>query len=76
MIYLERHEPEDNIHRFYALDVSRDLFGLWLLVRRWGRVGRTGRQGGQSLTMSFAARGEAEREQARLLTAKSKRGYR
>ena len=49
---------------------------LWLLVRRWGRVGRTGRQGGQSLTMSFAARGEAEREQARLLTAKGKRGYR
>ena len=27
MIYLERHGEEENIHRFYAMTISRDLFG-------------------------------------------------
>ena len=40
MTWLERHDDEINLHRFYATEISRDLFGTWLLTRRWGRVGR------------------------------------
>jgi len=41
-IYLERHEPEKNLHRFYQLFVIPGLFGDWSLVREWGRAGSPG----------------------------------
>lgn len=43
VIYLERREPEDNIHRFYEIDIGQDLFGAWCVPRRWGRIGTRGR---------------------------------
>jgi predicted DNA-binding WGR domain protein len=31
------------MRRFYGLDVQRDVFGQWCLIREWGRIGRGGR---------------------------------
>jgi predicted DNA-binding WGR domain protein len=42
LIYLERHEPDKNLHQFYQLFVVPDLLGDWSLVREWGRVGSPG----------------------------------
>ncbi|WP_082877645.1 WGR domain-containing protein [Methylomonas koyamae] len=41
-IYLERHDPDSNIHRFYAMTISPGIFSNWSLVREWGRVGSPG----------------------------------
>ena len=41
-IYLERHEPEKNMHRFYQMYVTPGIFGDWSLVREWGRIGSPG----------------------------------
>ena len=40
--YLEKHEAEKNLHRFYAISVMPSLFG-WSVVRRWGRCGNYGK---------------------------------
>ncbi len=36
--HLEKHDPEQNMRRFYAISVQPSLFG-WSVVRRWGRIG-------------------------------------
>jgi predicted DNA-binding WGR domain protein len=36
---LVREAPEENVHRYYALEVLPDLFGGVSLVRAWGRIG-------------------------------------
>lgn len=36
-IYLERHDPDKNLHRFYQMYVTPDIFGDWSLVHEWGR---------------------------------------
>ena len=41
-IYLERHDPDKNLHRFYQMFVTPGVFGDWSLVREWGRVGSPG----------------------------------
>lgn len=41
-IYLERHDPDKNLHRFYQMFVVPGIFGDWSLVREWGRVGSSG----------------------------------
>jgi predicted DNA-binding WGR domain protein len=41
-IYLERHDPDKNMHRFYQIYVAPGIFGDWSLVREWGRVGSPG----------------------------------
>ena len=41
-IHLERREPARNRQRFYAITVTRTLFGSWALVREWGRIGPPG----------------------------------
>ncbi len=40
--YLEAREPSKNIFRFYSIEVSRDLFGMWLVDVRYGRIGSNG----------------------------------
>lgn len=40
---LRRIDPAQNMRRFYALSVQPDLFGDWVLVREWGRIGRSSR---------------------------------
>ena len=41
-IYLVRHQPDKNMHRFYQMLVMPSLFGDWSLIREWGRVGSPG----------------------------------
>lgn len=72
MIYLERHQTEDNLHRYYALEISRDLFGRWLLTRQWGRIGA---KTGQNLTVSFDDENTAAVSLERTLQDKVRRGY-
>ena len=42
MITLTRSEPAKNLHRFYALYLTPNLFGEWVLVAEWGRIGSPG----------------------------------
>jgi predicted DNA-binding WGR domain protein len=41
-ILLVRRDPARSMQRFYALQVTRDLFGGWALLREWRRVGSPG----------------------------------
>ncbi|MDB5555755.1 MAG: hypothetical protein JWL86_5739 [Rhizobium sp.] len=70
-IYLERIDPDCNMARFYALEIEADLFGHVLAVRRWGRIGTTGRR--QSLPCP--SRDFAMAEVERLRRIKMGRGY-
>lgn len=72
MIYLERHSPESNVHRYYCISLRQDMFGAWVMERNWGRVGR---HGGQSMTLSFSSEDEAQKELRHLQQLKAKRGY-
>ncbi len=47
--HLEKHHPEKNQHRFYALSINPNLFGGWSVIRRWGRIGS--RTGGQKIDL-------------------------
>ncbi len=39
-ITLTRRDPAHNLYRYYRLEVQRDLFGAWCLIREWGRIGQ------------------------------------
>jgi len=70
-IYLERHDPDKNLHRFYQMIVTPGIFGDWALVREWGRVGSPG-------TVRkdwFDTEEEALAAELELANAKVKRGY-
>ncbi len=70
-IYLERHDPNKNLHRFYQLFVIPGIFGDWLLVREWGRAGAPGTVRNEW----FAAEAEAIRAGQKLSEIKQKKGY-
>jgi len=42
-VTLYRIDPARNMRRFYALDVQPDLFGVFIVVKEWGRIGTGGR---------------------------------
>ncbi|MGR9046975.1 MAG: WGR domain-containing protein [Gammaproteobacteria bacterium] len=70
-IYLERHDPDKNLHRFYQMHVVLGIFGEWALVREWGRVGSPG-------TVRkdwFGSEDEALVAEEKLLAVKGKKGY-
>ena len=69
--YLEQRRPETNRQRFYAVAVKQDLFGDWLLCRRWGRIDTRGR----GLVEAFSERGAAEDAARALIQLKTRRGY-
>lgn len=69
--YLQRIDPDRNIYRFYALDVERDLFGEWSLIRRWGRIGTRGRELVETFPDLQAACTAGERRRV----MKERRGY-
>lgn len=71
-LYLTHRDPACNMARFYELAVEPSLFGGWLLLRRWGRIGTRGR----SRLMSYDSRDEAEQGLAHLADRKRRRGYR
>ena len=71
-IYLEHHNPDKNLHRFYQLFVTPGLFGDWSLVREWGRVGSPGTVRKDWFNTESEAIAAAEK----LFRAKERKGYR
>ena len=71
-IYLERREPARNRQRFYAITVTRTLFGSWTLVREWGRIG----QPGTVRETGFETESATIETGAKVRQRKEKRGYR
>lgn len=69
--YLVRIDADRDMARYYALTIESNLFGELTLVRRWGRIGSSGRQ--MSHTVSSA--GEGASLMARFCQAKILRGY-
>lgn len=55
-IQLEARDPARNRFRAYQIDVSRDLFGAWLVEVRFGRIGARGRTLSVTLDDEQAAR--------------------
>ncbi|WP_313901405.1 WGR domain-containing protein [Methylomonas koyamae] len=70
-IYLERHDADSNIHRFYALTISPGIFSDWSLVREWGRVGSPG----TVRSNWYESEEEAIKAQNDILRIKQRRGY-
>ena len=70
-LYLTRHDPTRNMARFYGLEITADLLGGAVLIRRWGRVGTKGRE----MRHWFADPGAATLEQDDWRQRKLKRGY-
>ena len=62
-IWLEAVDLGRIIARPYAIALSQDLFGSAIVQFSWGRIGTRG----QSRTVSFAARQDADRFVAQLL---------
>jgi predicted DNA-binding WGR domain protein len=71
MIKLTRTDPALNMHRFYALQLGLTLFGEWLLVAEWGRIGSPGRVKEQA----FASPDLAQAALTKRLRVKIRRGY-
>jgi predicted DNA-binding WGR domain protein len=69
-ITLHRTDPVRNMHCFYRLDVQRDLFGQWCVIREWGRVG----SGGQIRSAPFPTPAAAQAAPDRQRLAKKRRG--
>lgn len=72
MIYLERHDGAENIHRFYAMELGCDLFSTWVLIRRWGRIGAGA---GRTVLQSFPDEDSARKAEADLARQKQRKGY-
>jgi predicted DNA-binding WGR domain protein len=70
-MYLERHDNEGNMHRFYQMFVTPGLFDDWSLVKEWGRVGSPG----TVRTEWFNTQDEATSAGVKLCAAKCKKGY-
>jgi predicted DNA-binding WGR domain protein len=70
-VLLVRRDPARAMHRFYAMQVARDLFGGWALLRKWGRVGSPG----QMRTISYPDEAAAAAAMARLVRRKRRCGY-
>lgn len=69
--FLVRIRPQRNERRFYCMEISRDLFGKILLMRRWGRIGTDGQQRLDLYPDPHAAL----QALAQLAAAKRRRGY-
>jgi predicted DNA-binding WGR domain protein len=70
-VYLERHDPEKNMARFYRMTLAPTLFGEWALIREWGRIGSPG----TVRETWFDTEMLALKEQQKLLRRKQRRGY-
>ena len=63
--------PDANRHRFYLLSTLPTLFGDWMLLREWGRIGSPGRVRRDS----HPTESDAVSALARLAKQKHRRGY-
>ncbi len=70
-IVLYRIDASKHMHRYYLMDVQRDLFGQWCFMREWGRIGSTG----QTRSTPFHTPQEAEAALDRQRRLKECRGY-
>ena len=70
-VRLCRIDADKNMARFYRLAVERDLFGMWCLIREWGRIGR----GGQMRMIPYPTPMEAHAALRKQRHAKERRGY-
>ena len=71
-VVLTRHDPAENMHRYYALDIQPDLFGSECLILEWGRIGR---QGGEWRSIPFPTLEEARTALQQQQRAKQRKGY-
>jgi len=71
-VILERIERDQNCYRFFCLGLEPDLFGEWLLLVHWGRIGTSGRW----QVRCSGSSAEMEARLARIVTGKLRRGYR
>jgi len=69
--YLTKSDTARNMARFYALDIQRNLFGEWELVREWGRIGQPGQVRRSLYAEEEGAIAAFERE----LWRRTRRGY-
>jgi predicted DNA-binding WGR domain protein len=65
-------DPASNKRRFYHLSIQPTLFGEWVLVREWGRIGRGG---GRLRADLYASAGQALDALNELARQKGRRGY-
>ena len=68
---LYRIDPDQNMARFYRVEILFDLFGDIIVERRWGRIG--GR--GQSRVICYPSMSLAQDAATDLIRAKILRGY-
>jgi predicted DNA-binding WGR domain protein len=71
-IVLTRTDRQQNMARFYKMDVQPTLFGTWSLVREWGRIGHTG----TVRIEIYSTRGRADIALISSWSQKIRRGYR
>lgn len=71
-INLVRIDPSRNMRRYYRCFYQQDLFGQWLLVRQWGRIGRSA----QIKMTCVDGRDEAVRQGVMIALSKLRKGYR
>jgi predicted DNA-binding WGR domain protein len=70
-ILLTRCDPAHNLYRYYRLEVQRDLFGAWCLIREWGRIGQSGQRRSTPYPTAEQAQAALERQRR----CKEQRGY-
>src|SRR3546814_3269013 len=56
-VELAAFDPARNVRRRYAISITPDLFGAYIVETRWGRIGTRG----QSKCFSFPDRDQADR---------------
>ncbi len=70
-VHLRRIDDTQNMRRFYHFDIQPDLFGGFLLVRQWGRIGADGRSVAEHFDDEAPALAALQRQAER----KRRRGY-
>jgi len=70
-IDMKRVDPEQNMDRFYFVELTQDMFGDHGVHRQWGRRGTNGRHRFDW----YASASEAESAVSKLVREKLARGY-
>ena len=70
-VILYRIDDNKRMYRYYRMDVQRDLFGCWCLIREWGRIGSSGQLRSASFSTPDAADAALQRQRG----IKERRGY-
>jgi predicted DNA-binding WGR domain protein len=70
-IDMKRVDPEINMDRFYCVELTKDLFGVYGIHRQWGRSGSWGHHRLDWCGTEF----EAESALSELVSLKLARGY-